>query len=254
MILSDKSCGSTALLKGLIRAGGRTTPWTRHNEHETLFWCKAAAVLGLPQVNMEYSELPLDRDRALVDLQTFCDKNLGPDSVPIGDLEGICEAWRRISHRYSYFVEKSPHHLQYDSALDLIAKHADAKLIGLVRDPRASLYSSWKRWSADPNVAQQAWVRAYSNLLKLHSSMLVVRYEDLAEGHGHDQVLGWAELPGSDLGFHSQSLERWRSDPEFRFSPSKDLLFIAKAFGYWIEEDACESRQQVTGFPWMKSV
>ena len=65
IILSTKSSGSSVLLRLLTQDGyGQHISKTRHGENETLYWVKAAAILGLPQVNMHDSEIPIRSSRA----------------------------------------------------------------------------------------------------------------------------------------------------------------------------------------------
>ena len=46
--------------------------------NETLFWVKSAAILGMPQENINYSEVPFDNELAKVDLSDFLERNI-PD-------------------------------------------------------------------------------------------------------------------------------------------------------------------------------
>ena len=72
MILSDKSSGSSMLQRELAKHPDiRTVGWTRHNENETLYWNKAAIVLGMPHEDLYRSELPMPVDDARDQLLEF---------------------------------------------------------------------------------------------------------------------------------------------------------------------------------------
>ena len=63
-ILSVKSSGSSILQRILAESlSGRLVEKTTHSENETLYWTKAASVLGLPQIQMENSQVPFRKER-----------------------------------------------------------------------------------------------------------------------------------------------------------------------------------------------
>ncbi len=65
IILSIKSSGSSACQNLLSKFSQVSyVPKTRHFENETLYWTKAASVLGLPQVDMIDSEVPISKEKA----------------------------------------------------------------------------------------------------------------------------------------------------------------------------------------------
>src|SRR5678815_4245674 len=148
VILSTKSAGSSALQTLLCRfGGGRHVAHTRHGEQETLYWTKAASALGMTQIKLLDSEVPIPRRKAERELRKFIALNAPGFSVP-SDIEAmIIEGWRELCvHHAPIFVEKSPHHLHQWAALELLA-HAvdrlssiDHRFIGLIRNPMDYLY------------------------------------------------------------------------------------------------------------------
>ena len=72
MILSDKSSGSSMLQRELARHPEvNVVRWTRHQENETLYWNKAAIVMGLPHENLYRSVLPMPPAQARDQLVEF---------------------------------------------------------------------------------------------------------------------------------------------------------------------------------------
>jgi len=258
VILSDKSSGSSALQDYLVRfAGGRHVEQTRHHEHETLYWTKAASWLGLPQERMLDSEVPLAPERARGDLLALLRDNLGaaPDEP---DPRALAFAgWRALCERYApLFVEKSPHHLHQWSALELLLECMDASpgidflAIGLVRNPIDVVYSSWRRWGSAPEANQHEWLRAALNLQKLVAVMgprlVVLRYEDMTREPARlDFAHAFAGVPPAreSRGFlHADSIQKWRRDRKFRFELAAPVRALASRFGYRPEELAPERR------------
>ncbi len=158
IVLSTKSSGSSALQRLLCAsAGAQHIEHTRHGEYETLYWTKAASILGLKQAKIPDSEVPLPATRARLEFYALLQDNL-PNFVPPADpRELIFHGWGALCRRYApVFVEKSPHHLHQWSCLQLLSEavkrlpDVDFLFIGLVRNPMDTLYSSWKRWRALP--------------------------------------------------------------------------------------------------------
>lgn len=110
IILSTKSSGSTALQELLCDfGGGRHVQQTRHGEFETLYWTKAASILGRPQLKLPDSEVPIRAHRALRDLQTLIAENSSSIRMPEEAHEFILEGWRALCFAHQpTFVEKSP--------------------------------------------------------------------------------------------------------------------------------------------------
>lgn len=248
LILSEKSSGSSALQNLLTRfADLRYLRQTRHYEHETLYWVKAASVLGYPQIKMIDSEVPIPPDRARSDLQTLLLDNLERPVLPNTDQGLVFDGWRQLCEAYRpVFVEKSPHHLCQWSALELIVeardrlKDVDFFVVGLIRNPMDTLYSQFQRWRSPPERLQYRWGLAYRNLLKFKEifgqNLLVLRYEDMvSSARSLQPVLNFC---GSALGedeegfFHNRSVAKYRADRYFGFRLADEIVELAKIYGY----------------------
>jgi uncharacterized protein YceK len=250
LILSDKSSGSTILQNELAKHPDvNLCSWTVHQENETLYWCKAAALLGMPQAKMMDSTiLPMPAARARAELTEFLQANLPGWAVPATDEGLIFEGWERLCDRYSpVFLEKSPHHLHSPSALSLLerassnsAREMDIRAIGLVRNPIDTLYSMWKRWRTRPELRQREWVAAYENLRsfsqKLGNRMIVIRYEDLVNDPSTMsevcRFIGVAPSEEVGSGIRAGSVSQWGKDRGFGFQPDESVVELAETFGY----------------------
>jgi hypothetical protein len=247
MILSDKSSGSSILQRELTKHNQvHIVEYTRHYEMETLFWIKAAAVLGLPQDNIHYSEVPFEKDFASKDLLNFLNHNIPQNRFEIFDKKTVFSAWTSLCIRFGpFFLEKSPHHLHIRSALDLISEYIETemqeiKFIGIIRNPMDTLYSSWKRWGALPELCQFDWLRAYKNLLffkNRHPDLLrIIRYEDLVSNSevlsGVCKFLGIEKSSGIGTDLHEKSKNKWKKDKLFGFQLAPEVYHFASHFGY----------------------
>lgn len=257
IILSSKSSGSSALqnlLANFPQVNHITK--TRHFEYETLFWTKAASVLGLPQVDMLDSEVPIGKEKAKSDLVKLLKENIAVYTPPNDEKELIFVGWKLLCEKYSpVFLEKSPHHLHQWSALELILKciekfpEIDFLLIGLVRNPMAALYSSWDRMRADPEKNQYEWFTAYTNLMEFRSKvsdkLIIVRYEDLVRDVSClEPVLNFIDVKASDnlrSYMHMKSVQKWRNDRFYGFRLSEEVTQLAEKFGYGRDELENES-------------
>ena len=248
MVLSDKSSGSSALQNALLRSEQvHVVTWTRHNENETLYWVKAAALLAMPQPSMMGSNLPFTAGQARRELVRFLGENV-PGYAPPEDGEGLVfDGWRALCHRFApVFLEKSPHHLHSTSALELLLEaerripDVDFLYVGLVRYPMDTLYSMWRRWRLIPENKQHEWLRAYRNLIdfraRVGDRMTTVRYEDLVrDPHEMEELCRFVGVPWEPAmvdQLHAGSLGRWRSDPGYGYAPDHALTELARRFGY----------------------
>jgi hypothetical protein len=248
IILSSKSSGSSACQNLLAKfADLKCVSKTRHFRNETLYWTKAASILGLPQKNMLDSEVPIPREKAKADLVTLLRDNLGTYSPPDDDKELIFEGWKRLCHRYApIFLEKSPHHLYQWSALELIIEcmelldDVDFFLIGLVRNPMDTLYSAFQRWRTFPEKLQYEWLVAYQNLLRLSEivgdKLIIVRYEDIVSSLHHLQpVFDFCGVRTDDANheyLHKKSIQKWKNDKFYGFALSEEVIRLAGSYGY----------------------
>jgi hypothetical protein len=262
IILSDKSSGSSALQSRLLQIPQvHGIAWTRHFESETLYWTKAASVLGCPQIKMHQSEVPIPRERARRELITFLERNLWEHVPPTSDRDLIFEGWRALCRRFGpVFCEKSPHHLVQWSALELILEcqerqpDIDFLLIGLVRNPMDTIYSQFRRWRARPERLQEQWQVAYENLLALkercRERLIVLRYEDIVRSEAAlEPVFRFCGAQVDDVAptiLHAASLAKWKRDRRFGFVPDESLVALARRYGY--EEDELRNQGWV-GWP-----
>ncbi|AHM58413.1 hypothetical protein D770_00695 [Flammeovirgaceae bacterium 311] len=220
------------------------TKHTTHHENETLFWAKAASVLGLPQLKMHRSRVPYSNTLALKALNSFCvENNLGELKQESLNRKTIFEMYLSlIVQNGPLFLEKSPHHLFNQSNLDLISefkeKYQDKinfKILGLVRHPLSVIYSGWDRWKHDCSEFEQEWLISNTNLLKNKEALdlEIIRYEDLVSENAASLKDKLALEPvSSKFEFKSGSLEKWKSDKNFAHQLSKETMDLAKKFGY----------------------
>lgn len=246
MILSDKSSGSSVLQRELSKHPDvKHIQKTRHFAGETLYWNKAAALLGMKQVEMEYSELPMRQEQAKRDLLKFLRDNISSFEPLLSDEELVFQGWLSLCEQYKpLFIEKSPHHLHYWSALELIDRcrkkypQITFKFIGLIRNPMDVLYSMWKRWGAIPERAQYEWLRACANLLRFKDvagdDLYIARYEDLVTDVKCIQSIcsfigiEWSAEIGSTL--HQSSLKKWKKDHIYGFQLAPEVMTFALRF------------------------
>ncbi|MEM9145535.1 MAG: sulfotransferase [Pseudomonadota bacterium] len=245
-ILSTKSAGSSILQALLQRTvSAKLVAKTRHFENETLWWTKCASALGMAQRRMPLSEVPLPKPRAVRDLETLLRENAVPGGIEISR-DGCFDAFERLAEAHApVFVEKSPHHLYQPAALELIQTFArtsarvQMRMIGLVRNPIDTVYSSWRRFGVLPAREEAEWRRAYANLQALAAAMpdhvVILRYEDLVDDPAGlmEPLRQWGLSPAEGAtGLHARSVARWRSDPRFRFVPAPETRAMARALGY----------------------
>jgi hypothetical protein len=233
IILSTKSAGSSACRKFLIGPGTSASTFTRHNEHETLYWTKAASVLELPQLDLLDSEVPIASEVAKRELIEFLEKN--GCSVDTSDADWIFAGWRSLCHQHGVFLEKSPHHLYQWSALKLMYQCAchspdiEFRFLGLIRNPMDTLYSTWKRWGEPPSRSQFQWLTAYRNLLRFQDlvgdRMHVVRYEDMvSDPKVLQNEIEFVGGTGAEV-LHRRSVSKWRG--RFGFALDEQVIDFA---------------------------
>lgn len=252
IILSEKSSGSSACQNLLVRFSGiQHIAKTRHFENESLYWTKAASVLSKPQIQMVDSEVPIERNKARVDLIALLTDNLDDYFPPDGDEELILDGWRKLCRRYApIFLEKSPHHLCQWSALELIVDHirkvkdVDFLVIGLIRNPMDTIYSQHKRFGSSPEPVERQWLTAYRNLLKLKeelgSQLVIVRYEDMVSSlETMKPVFRFCDVTAGTTDedyLHQKSLQKWKSDKGFGFRLSDETIALSAKYGYQPDE------------------
>lgn len=252
IILSEKSSGSSACQNLLAKfADIQHVSKTRHYQNETLYWTKAASILGLPQLKMVDSEVPIDREKARTDLLSLLKDNLDDYTPANKDKELIMAGWKLLCKQHSpIFLEKSPHHLCQWSAIELIIEYirevndVDILLIGLIRNPMDTIYSQYKRWKSPPEKVEKQWIVAYKNLLRLRNiignRLVILRYEDMVSSlESLEPVFNFCEVTASHADktyFHQKSLQKWKNDILFGFSLSNETVELAEKYGYQRDE------------------
>jgi hypothetical protein len=250
ILLSEKSSGSSAFQEILTSfTDAKHVSKTRHFVYETLYWTKAASVLQMPQIQMVDSEVPIERNKARLDIIQLLQENL-PDFEPDlynDDRNLIMEGWRSLCRQFSpIFFEKSPHHLCQWSAIELILdcikslNDIDFLVVGLVRNPMDTIYSQYKRWKSLPEATEEQWVVAYKNLLELKEilgdKLIVFRYEDITKSADYFKpIFSFCDIKNnviSDDFLHSKSIQKWKSDHLYGFTLSKYTKQLAAEYGY----------------------
>ncbi len=248
IILSEKASGSSACQNLLAKlANIQHVSNTRHFQNETLFWTKAASILGLPQTQMVDSEVPIEKGKARIDLISLLNTNLDNYSAPDDDHELIMNGWTLLCQQHApIFLEKSPHHLCQWSALELIWEYisqsteVDTLMIGLVRNPMDTIYSQYREWKSSPEDVEKQWVRAYRNLLKFkeiaQDKLVLIRYEDMVSSLEYFQpVFDFCDIKTSDADknyLHRKSLQKWKKNKMYGFTLSEEARDLAAEFGY----------------------
>lgn len=257
IILSEKSSGSSACQSLLAKfAELRYVRKTRHFQNETLYWTKAASILGMAQLPIVDSEVPIAEDKARVDLLELLSENIPDYQRPADDRRMIMEGWRLLCQEYGpLFLEKSPHHLSQWSAIELILEcieetpDVDFLLIGLIRNPLETIYSQFTRWKSPTRRVEAQWITAYQNLLRLKKIMgdrlVVVRYEDLISSlHPLTPVFDFCGVhadSSADEYLHARSVSRAQADTRFHFAPSNETIELAQEYGYSESETVNET-------------
>jgi hypothetical protein len=247
IILSERSSGSSALQNFLVKfTKAQHVKNTIHYEFETLYWTKAASILGKPQINMVDSRVPFKYEQAKSDIIQLLQENLNVFDVPDTDKELILNGWRALCQQFSpVFLEKSPHHLCEWSALELMIdsfiemEDIDYLIVGLVRNPLDTIYSQFRRWYSIPEKIEKQWIIAYQNLLNLKKriphKLVIVRYEDLTTSiKPLSSILDFCGVNDQieENFFYSHSINKWKDDRLFGFSLSSECINLAKKFGY----------------------
>jgi hypothetical protein len=267
IVLSSKSSGSSALQKLLCHGtNARHVQHTRHGEYETLYWTKAASILGLPQAQLLASEVPIAPRKARTDLITLLAHNVPTFVPPSNDEALVFEGWRALCKRFApVFVEKSPHHLQQWSCLELMASAVrklpdiEFRFIGLVRNPMDMLYSAWRRWRLAPQDAQYEWFQAHQNLQRFKElvgdRLTIICYETLVSHDGVARaMLNKMEIAGTQMrvsSLHKNSVLSWKRDTSYGFQLDSTVAELAAEYGYTPEQLSKQSsfQRRVTDRP-----
>ena len=256
ILLTEKSSGSSIFQREITKHSNiSTVAWTPHSEAETLYWVKAANMLGYPDTAFWASCPPFPKRFSRRSLEKIVQKNTGklPDTDDTWSF--LVQGWGSLVSAFGpVFFEKSPHHLNQWPALSCLNRYvksstADVKFIGLVRNPLSVIYSTHTRWHSQAYERQFMWEQSYRNLLamkQIYSScqLMIVRYEDLIADprNEFEKVLSFIGLDfedaiGKDL--HARSLNKWDQDDSFSFKVHPAVMELGKQFGYSEQEMTC---------------
>jgi hypothetical protein len=247
ILLASKSSGSSAFQKYVqVNYGANLLEQTPHHENETLFWTKAASVLGLQQYAMHRSQVPYSEANAKQQLQDLLSSNGIELKFTKWSEEEIMATFRQLVLKNGpVFFEKSPHHLFNYSNLDLIFKfkdhyadELDVHVVGLIRNPLSTIYSAWKRWHFNCVAFELEWHKSYQNLQAVKRglpTMPVFCYETLAvDAQPLDDYLAGLGLQKKNnaFKFHRESLDKVKQATPFKHQLSNPVIELAEAFGY----------------------
>jgi hypothetical protein len=261
IVLSEKSSGSSVFQSELLKHSMiNGVDWTSHTEHETLYWLKAANVLGFPAASFWASRPPFPARYSARSIRRLLTNNLDTSEFAARELDefdwdALRDGWEGLIERFGpVFIEKSPHHLNQWPALSCIDRFArettkSVKFVGLVRNPLSVVYSTLDRWYSDPYERQFMWENSYRNLLALRATyppeqFLTIRYEDLIDDPPKEfmRVLGFLGLdyePAVGAALHRRSKQKWLSDERFSFSVHPQVREMGRRFGYSDDEMIC---------------
>ncbi|MDB2576738.1 sulfotransferase [Planctomycetota bacterium] len=253
ILLSDKRSGSTQFERELCRHSKvQHVEYCSHSYNETHHWLKAAVLLDAPErLFAEGKRYPNYGSKKNVRAYVV-DQIIGnvPDfKAPDDDRELIFSGWEAMCDRLAQpvFFEKSPQHLAHWNSLSLLLQWSQStkfnvKFIGLVRNPAAVLHSAWELFGTPPQTRQDGWVSIHRNLLAFQSMVpdgnyLGVAYEDMVS-HPQDcfervlKFIGLENDPAVGAEVHGKSLEKWRTNTSFSFTPNSAMRQMALRFGY----------------------
>jgi hypothetical protein len=266
ILLSDKRSGSTLFEKEICKHPEiEHVQFTPHTYNETHYWVKAACLLSTTGESFaggvrpdSYGSVNSTRQSLIKTIQG----NVNGFVVPQSDEQLIFEGWNALCSQFArpVFFEKSPHHSHHWAALELILQWVETtdyrvRVIGLVRNPMAVIYSALNLFHTDPRRRQFGWVNGNRNILKVAESLRneqfkLIRYEDLVT-NPKNQFKAVCEFIGVDFQSHigasanAHSLQKWREDANFDLQLDESVANFAKELGYNHEDLLNPSKRQV---------
>lgn len=256
ILLSDKRSGSTIFQKEIgSHPQIRQVGYSPHRYLETQHWMKAAALLDQPLPlyygHRQYGAFR-NRSNARALLVDELQGNLPDFDCQVPDRELIFGGWEALCQSLAnpVFFEKSPQHLAQWACLSLILEwmaqtRFEVRLIGLVRNPMAVLYSAFELFRNPAEVRQFGWADMYRNLMAMQTMVApeqfhLVRYEDMVEfpDQTFDAVYRFIGLEPHQTGreVHDRSTNRWASDPWFTVQLHESVKQVGRHYGYSDEE------------------
>jgi hypothetical protein len=257
ILLSDKRSGSTMFEREMCKhpevAHVTHTP---HSYNETHYWVKAASLLAKSGEGFAGEVIPTaygSRDAIRRSLLKTIQLNV-PEFEPSPDDETLVySGWEALCQRFAQpvFFEKSPQHVHHRPALDLIATWIkqttfQIKIIGLIRNPMAVMYSAQELFYTKPEQRQYGWQRGNENILRfadqLDSSTFRLCFYEQIVGAPREQFGEICDFIGiernSDIGSSvtDASLQKWRQDVAYTFQLSSSVRRFAVGLGYADED------------------
>lgn len=233
--------------------------FTTHNEHETLYWLKAAVILGLKTDWFYGKKKPFPKYYAKNAIRQLLRGN-GIKPGKLNTRDDIYRSWIQLEEKCGpHFLEKSPHHLNHFASTRLITEYIlnagdNSKVIGLIRHPGAVVYSTLQRWYVNPAARIDKWCYTYDNLKYLQAQLpesrfSLVRYEDMIENTEATfrRLCDFIQLPydrkmGADI--HARSADKWKEDASFSIPLSEKAIRLMKHFGYPLEKADTKTKVQ----------
>lgn len=253
LLLSDKRSGSTMFQDEICRHPAvQTVPSSPHANLETHWWLMAAVLLQRPDALFSAGQRyggygsRANARAYMVELLARCVPDFQPPEAPRAL---VFEGWEALCRAYArpVFFEKSPQFLAHWAALSLILEWMqttdfEVKIVAMVRNPHATLYSAAALFGTDPGTRQYGWLEICRNLLAFErmlpeGTLRRVRYEDLVQEPAREfaeicRFIGIEADPRVGSGTHAKSSEKWRRDGSYRLQLDPAVRQIAGQLGY----------------------
>ena len=258
ILLSDKRSGSTMFQQELCRHSDiQTVVYSPHTYLETHHWLKAAVMLDVdPALFCGGKVYPGygTKQNARIYMEDCIRRNRPDFPIPKNnDHALIFQGWEALCECFAnpVFFEKSPQYLAHWGCLELILKWIEkttfqVKIVGLVRNPLAVLYSAQKLFHTSPEIRQYGWMETYENLIRFQEHLnedqfMLCRYEDIIQqpvlSFGKIlKFIGVSEDESIGTEVHCSSLNRWKAEPYFTIQLTESVRVLARQFGYTDEE------------------
>lgn len=254
VLLSDKRSGSTFFQREILKHPHvQTVKYSSHRYLETHHWLKSAMILNFNEASANLYKGYGNIANAKALLIDTVKANVPNWNIPSNNNDLVFGGWEALCKTFAnpVFFEKSPQLLASTTALEMFKSwinttEFDVKIIALVRNPMAVLYSAQELFHTSPEKRQFGWKDMHQNLFDFSKDLtedqfLLLRYEDLVSTPAvqFNRVCAFIGLnPQLDMGADasSDSLNLWKEDPSFQFNLAVDVVEMAKQFGYTVEE------------------
>ncbi len=254
VLLSDKRSGSTYFQRELLKHGDvQTVEYSSHRYLETHHWLKSAMILNPMSVSMNLYKGYGSISNAKTLLIDTIKGNVPNWNVPTNNKDLVFEGWEALCKTYAnpVFFEKSPQLLASSLALSLFKSwiantEFEVKIIALVRNPLAVLYSAQELFHTSPEKRQFGWKDMHQNLIDFSEDLtkeqfMLLRYEDLVlmpQEHFNRVCTFIGIEPRQDMGKDASrnSLDLWKVDPDFDLNLAPAVIEMAQQFGYTLND------------------